>query len=58
MKKIFAYAILLITYFFPFRYAYFTPPDTGKISLMNFLLVVAGFVLFTLLLFKAETKQE
>ena len=57
-KKISAYAILAITFLFPFRYAYLTPTDTGKLSLCYFLLVVLGTIIFTVVLFSAERDKK
>ena len=57
-KKSIAYLILGLTYLFPFRYAYLTPPDTGFKSLFYFLLVVIGTAIFTILFFNSEKNEN
>ena len=57
-KKFIAYLVLALAYIVPFNFAYFAPPDTGKGALTSFLFVILGCVIFTVMMFKQELKEE
>ena len=49
--KIFAYALLIIVYLFPFRYAYLTLTGPDVTSLLSMVATVFGTLIFILLTF-------
>ena len=52
--KLIAGIVLAITYFFPFRYAYISGLYPGAKSLLYFLLVLIGYLIFAILMHSAN----
>lgn len=57
-NKVIAWVILLLVFFFPFRYAYLEEHATDVLWILNFLLVVIGMMVFFLLTISNSDEKE
>lgn len=57
-NKIIAYAILAAVFLFPFRNAFLDAHKTDIIWILNFLMVVAGMLLFFMLTISDPEKEK
>jgi hypothetical protein len=56
--KMIAGIILAITFFFPFRYAFILGLYPGAKSLLNFLFVLIGYLMFAILMHNANENTQ